>query len=557
MGEMNNDAERAGRLLAPLSLAGLFVGILFFAISLSPSLIPRNFLVQGALSGVSASVGYFLGWVLGWSTGFLEVSFPPKKFARPVKITLFAGLAILVAVFLWRLTIWQESIRGLMGMETLDAGYSLWVALVALAVAALLITLARLFIKLQASIARRFGQIVPVRLAFLLSMFLALLIVFSAADNLLVRQLMSAADEIFADLDAVVPDGFTQPTDPDIPGSEASLVGWDDIGRRGKYFVLDGPRQADIAAFNSGEAKRPIRVYVGLGYGETLEERAELALAELIRVKAFERSVLIVATPTGTGWLDPGGVDTVEYLHGGDTAIVSMQYSYLPSWMTLIVEPEKSSKSARSLFKQVYAHWKTLPKDNRPKLYLHGLSLGALGSEASAQLFLMLEDFIQGAVWSGSPFPSQMWAAMTAAREPGSPAWLPRFGDGSLARFTAQKNALKSYGDRWGPIRMVYIQYASDPMVFFSPTLLYRRPDWLVGKRGPDVSPYFEWYPVVSFLQVGFDMILSTSVPIGHGHNYSASNYIDAWLEVTAPSGWTPDRVDQLKTNFKPTTLKP
>jgi uncharacterized membrane protein len=47
-------------------------------------------------------------------------------------------------------------------------------------------------------------------------------------------------------------------------------------------------------------------------------------------VGGFERSVLVVATPTGSGWLDNGAVDTLEYLHGGDTAIVATQYSYLP-----------------------------------------------------------------------------------------------------------------------------------------------------------------------------------------------------------------------------------
>ena len=83
---------------------------------------------------------------------------------------------------------------------------------------------------------------------------------------------------------------------------------------------------------------------------------------------AFERSVLVVATPTGTGWLDPGAVETVEYLHGGDTAIVSMQYSYLPSWITLLVEPDRPVESARVLFDEVYSHWKTLARDERPRL---------------------------------------------------------------------------------------------------------------------------------------------------------------------------------------------
>ena len=51
-----------------------------------------------------------------------------------------------------------------------------------------------------------------------------------------------------------------------------------------------------------------------------------------------------------------------------------------------------------------------------------------------------------------------------------------------MVRFTGQQNAL-SDGRRWGPIRSVYIQYASDPMVFFSPNLAFQRPEWLTGER--------------------------------------------------------------------------
>ena len=159
----------------------------------------------------------------------------------------------------------------------------------------------------------------------------------------------------------------------------------------------------------------------------------------------------------------------------------------------------------------------------------------------------IFEDPIQGAVWSGPPFPSQEWMAFTKARNQDSPQWLPRFRDEALLRFTAQKNALET-GRRWGPIRNVYIQYASDPMVFFSADLLLHRPQWLKGKRGPDVSPHLKWYPIVTFLQIAFDLPMATSVPIGYGHNYSPESYIDAWIAVTEPKDWTEADTDRLLT---------
>jgi uncharacterized membrane protein len=99
-------------------------------------------------------------------------------------------------------------------------------------------------------------------------------------------------------------------------------------------------------------------------------------------------------------------------------------------------------------------------------------------------------------------------------------------------------------------MRFVYIQHASDPMTFFSPDLLYRKPDWLVGERGPDVSPYLEWCPIVTFLQTGFDLPMATTVPHGYGHNFASSSYIDSWIEVTQPKDWSAEHTTRLKELF-------
>jgi uncharacterized membrane protein len=270
----------------------------------------------------------------------------------------------------------------------------------------------------------------------------------------------------------------------------------------------------------------------------------------MIRVGAFDRSVLIVAVPTGTGWMDPAAMDTLEYLHGGDTAIVAMQYSYLTSWISLLVEPGYGSAAGRELFRKVYAHWTALPRDARPKLYLQGLSLGAYGSEQSFRLHEVLADPFQGAVWSGPPFPSPIWREATEERNPETPEWLPRTGDGSIVRFTNQENHLDIPRATWGPMRAVFLQYASDPITFFDPYALWHKPDWMNPPVGPDVSPELRWYPVVTFLQLGLDMAIALAVPIGHGHLYAPEHYINAWIAVTDPPGWTPADVERLKAHF-------
>ena len=319
---------------------------------------------------------------------------------------------------------------------------------------------------------------------------------------------------------------------------------WQGI-RRGR---ADSGEHRQVLGQGSGQAAaRVCRAgFQGNGAGAR-----QLALEELIRVGGFDRSVLVVATPTGTGWLDPGAVDTLEYLHAGDTAIVTMQYSYLPSWLTILVDPKRSRESAKYLFDEVYAHWKTLPKDSRPRLYLHGLSLGALGSAASADLFTVFEDPIQGGLWSGPPFPSGVWSRAVQAEIPSSTAWLPKFRDGSMMRFTGRENTLDQRRQALGAdaIRLYPARQRPDD-VFLAGSCCIAEPDWLSGERGPDVSPYLKWCPIVTFLQAGFDLPMATTVPHGYGHNFAASSYIDSWIEVTQPKEWSAEDTKRLKEMF-------
>src|SRR5690606_6936283 len=196
----------------------------------------------------------------------------------------------------------------------------------------------------------------------------------------------------------------------------------------------------------------------------------------------------------------------------GDTVIVAVQYSYLASPLSLLFEPGFAMESGRALFRAVYRHWTGLPGHRRPRLYLCGMGLGAYGSDQASRLHEVLADPYHGALWAGPPFPTPGWRAVTLDRNPDSPEWLPTYGDGSIVRFTNQENALDLPGARWGPMRIVYLQYASDPVTFFSPSTFYRKPDWMNEPVGPDVSPDLRWYPVVTGLQLALDMAVGLDV---------------------------------------------
>lgn len=542
--------KRLANYWASFSFVGLVFATLFFSASVTPSLLPRHYLVQGLLSGFSLAIGYAVGVGLLGIYQFLELREPTGKTQQIAKRVTVAIAALVFSGFVWRMTYWQNSIRELMEMPRVETSYPYRMAIIAVLFATVLVAAGRTFIRCTHFVSCKLQRFVPRKIAHAIGFTLVLSFVLFLSNDVIAAKLLDAADSFFLNFDQVVDEDIAQPEQEWLTGSEPSLVSWESIGRQGKQFLAGGPTQQEIETFLEHEAERPIRVYVGMRSRPTMHERAELALAELKRVGGFDRSVLVVATPTGTGWLDPSAVDTLEYLHGGDTAIVSTQYSYLPSWITILVDPKRSIDSADALFKVIYSYWKTLPKDSRPKLYLHGLSLGSLGSEVSADLFTIFEDPIDGALWSGPPFPSQNWNLAVQHRNAGSPAWMPEFRDGRMLRFTSQQNHLETDAP-WGPIRSVYIQYASDPMIWFSPDLAWTRPAWLGEQRGPDVSPHLRWYPIVTLLQVAFDLPVATAVPLGYGHNYSPSSYIDGWIAVTQPEGWDDNATTRLKEEFK------
>lgn len=534
-----------------LSGIGLLLGTLFFAAALTPTLVPRTYLTQGVLAGACFALGYGIGVFWRWLWAYLELP-EPRERLRSLVNSVIAVLCIAVAlVFLWRTADWQNSIRLLMQMEPVTSAHPLKLSLIALLTFITLLVLARTFRQVARFLSRRIRRFVPRRVANVIGVGLAVLLFWLLANDMVFRLAINAADSSFREYDALIEPERPQPTLALKTGSTASLIRWRDLGRAGREFVTSGPSAQAISALTKRPASEPVRVYVGLNAADTPEARARLALEELKRVGAFERSLLIVITPTGTGWIDPAAIDGVEYLHDGDVASVAQQYSYLSSPLSLIVQPEYGEDAARALFREVYGYWTTLPKDRRPLLYLHGLSLGAMNSEKSAQLFEMLGDPIAGALWSGPPFASRGWRALTDGRNPGSPAWLPQFRGGSFVRFMNQNGLGARPFANWGPMRIVYLQYASDSVTFFDYRDLYRAPAWMAQPRGPDVSPELTWYPLVTMLQLALDMAVATTTPMGYGHVYAPEHYVDAWIEVTGAPGWTPDAIARLKQHLR------
>lgn len=533
--------------LRTLSRWGLVLGTLGFVASLTPSLIPRTVPIQGLLSGLCLAAGYGLA-IAAWRL-WTWLELPVRRWTDTPRAsrTFFGALAIVVALALWRAPHWQNLVRRAMGMPDVEGVDVLAIATIAALVFFLVLFAARGIARLMRALSRRFERRVPRRIARALGVVGALVLVAVLANGVVFRIALHVLDASYREADARIAPDSPPPVAPERTGSAASLVQWEALGGAGRGFIASTPTPAEIAEFTSQPTMAPLRVYAGLPAADTADARAQLALRELVRVGGFSRKALVILTPTGSGWIDPAAIEAVEYLHRGDIASVAVQYSYFSSPLSLLIEPDNGEETARALFRAVYGHWRAMPKAQRPKLYLHGLSLGAFNSERSVDVFELLGDPVDGALWSGPPFASRRWRAITDARNPGTPEWLPAFRDGAFVRFRNQHGTPVTAGAPWGPMRIVYLQYASDAITFFHQRDAFREPAWMHAPRGPDVSPGMRWYPVVTSMQLALDMILADGAPMGYGHVYAPSHYIDAWLDVTGIDDWSPAEIQALK----------
>lgn len=536
-------------LMRQFSWFGLLLGLLFLAASLTPSLIPRGPVLQGVLGGVVLALGYLSGRIIEGLWWLADMPVLGGRLRRIVTLAATLAVLVLLGISLAYSHVWQNDLRARMGMEPTGGGSLATMLAIAAGVFLVLYVIGALIAVFYQIVRGRLSRVMPRRRADVLGVLLVGAALFVLTRDGLLDAVINALDTTFETAQGLFDTAPPAPTDPRIPGSPASLVDWQAMGQPGRDFVTTGPDAEAIAAFTGRPALDPVRVYVGRANADTPRERAELALAELQRLGGFDRKVLLVVSPTGTGWMDPGSHDPVEYMHDGDIATVAVQYSYMQSPFALLFETRTGLDQAIATVATIHAFWRTLPEETRPQLYIHGLSLGAWSSMYATTLFQLVNDPIHGAFWAGPPFPSDFWNRVQRARVEGSPWVHPRIGDGSLIRYAARGDDGSAGTAGWGPMRILFLQYPSDPIVFFDPLSTVRRPVWMREPPGDGVSPYLRFMPIVTQFQLALDMALSTTVPAGYGHSYYARDYIGPWVEVTAPDQWTAADTERLKTH--------
>jgi len=521
------------------------VALVFACLAFTPSLLPRSAVLQGVVCGISAAIGYGVGVAGAWTwRAFADREpRPPRPGAWRV-FAISAAVVLVVALVLGQW--WQAQLRDLMGAPTPNLLLLVLLPLVAVALFTGLVALSRSLRGLYHRVAGRLQRWMGPKAARALGWVLVVVVTWLVASGLLLNGLAALADRSFSVRNGATAEGVEPPTSALRSGGPGSLVSWDSLGRQGRTITGTGPTASDIAAFTGAPATEPVRAYAGTVSATDVEERAELAVADLERAGGFDRGYLLVATTTGSGWLDAGAIDSFEYLTGGDSALVAIQYSYLPSWLSYLVDQKKAREAGRQLFDAVYDRWSKRPPGDRPRLFVFGLSLGSFGGETAFSGEYDLRNRTSGALFAGPPNFNTLYREFTDHRDGGTLEVEPVYKGGRTVRFTNEVAAgVAPTSTRWDGTRVLYLQHPSDPIVWWSPRLLWDRPDWLSEPHGRDVLDAMVWLPVVTFWQVTADLPLSTGVLDGHGHTYTRE-FVDGWATILHPPTWTPDKAEQL-----------
>jgi len=321
---------------------------------------------------------------------------------------------------------------------------------------------------------------------------------------------------------AVEPAYETAPTSSLVSGGPGSPVPFESLSREGRRFVNMVLTKDEISTVMGEPAVAdPIRLFVGLDSASLMEDRVDLLLDEMVRTKAFERKVVCFVSPTGSGYINYVMAEALEYLTLGDCAIVTMQYSLLPSSMSL-TRTSLAVDQNRSIMHAITGYLRGMDPAKRPRFVAFGESLGALTMQdiwARRSVEAMERDFVHSSLYVGTPSATrfaQNWRLNPDKIDPaGKMIELDNFGE--FRDLPAERQS---------EIRHVLVSHFDDPIPKFGTNLLMRRPWWLgpVDQRPPRVPKSARWSPWTTFVLTAVDLLNAMEVVPGtfgrRGHDY-------------------------------------
>jgi uncharacterized membrane protein len=537
----------------PLSASGFLGASMAGWIATSPSLLPRTWWMWAANYALSTTYGYASGVVLGRAGRPLVRRLPHPAAREPLsprrrEILRWGGAAALVGLtaYSWtRGALRQREISVLVDREPKNLATHAVGTAAGLGIFAGVLMAARAVgatARLYRMLLRPYLPPLAVGIGSGLLTSATLVVVI---DRLVRGQVLERMIERAEQANRLLSPDLRRPVSELVSGSIVSNESWESLGAAGRRIVSCAASAEEIARAGGGPtgepAMDPIRVYAGKRSDRTLEQTVAAVIAELDRTRAWEREVLVLFTGTGTGWLQEWSLSAVEFLTGGNCATASLQYSVYSSALNYVLDRRTPQRAGRLLFEAVRRRLDAMEPHERPRLFVAGESLGSFAGQAAFADASEMLARIDGAVWTGTPGFTPIWRELTEARRPGTPEIAPVVGEGEHIRFITEPADLErpfhGRGPAFGPWRaprVAYVQHASDPVVWWQPSLLVRKPDWLRERVGRDVTGAVAWAPWITFWQIAADMPLSAEVDGGHGHSYH-EEVVLVWAAVLDP----------------------
>jgi hypothetical protein len=301
------------------------------------------------------------------------------------------------------------------------------------------------------------------------------------------------------------------PSTSNVAGGAGSEAAFETLGLQGRRLVSEVVSVDDIEEIMHEPARAtPVRVYIGLDTAATEDELIDLAIEELVRTGAFDRSTIMAASPAGTGYVNYIAAEAAELMSRGDCVTVAVQYGTLPSMLSMN-KVEKAARIYAALLTRI--RLEITSRDSSAELCAYGESLGAttgqLGTEwASTDTSLIVDR----ALWVGTPRGSSLFERLTTREG------IPVFDD---------PKALMTYLEDNEAPPILFLNHDNDPVTHFAPEDAYRMPAWLTEPdRGRGTDPNQRWLPGVAFFQGLIDTKNAATVVPGEffstGHDYRA-----------------------------------
>ncbi len=191
---------------------------------MTPSLLPRPWVLQAVISGIVTATGYGLGLVVAWLVRRLvgrERSLPHAGRTAWWSLAVLSG--VLIVVFLYLGSAWQRDIYRLMGLRPpVRYGY-VSVLILAGAIFLALVGFARLLPRAARRVARVLGRWIPAAVARLAGVVAVAAVVIFVLNGLIVHRLLAAADSSFKTINGETSPGVAA---PDNPRDQAAPTRW-------------------------------------------------------------------------------------------------------------------------------------------------------------------------------------------------------------------------------------------------------------------------------------------------------------------------------------------